>query len=101
MTYLPANLKILREEKKLSQQQIADYIGIKQRAYSDYENGKSEPTATTLAIISDLFKIPLDFLVKFSLLTATKEDRAFFYELANRTGLRYETIRDNHETKGA
>lgn len=36
-------LRKLRSEKKVSQQVIADYLGITKQAYSLYELGKREP----------------------------------------------------------
>jgi transcriptional regulator with XRE-family HTH domain len=86
MTTFSRNLKFLRKERKLSQQQVADSVGIKQRAYSDYENAKSEPTVSTLNDIAIFFRTSLDMLVGVALdIALNKEDRAFVKELSSNT----------------
>lgn len=60
---LAENLKYLRKEHALSQQKIADILGIPQRRYSNYETGTSEPNIETLIKIADYYKISLDYLV--------------------------------------
>jgi transcriptional regulator with XRE-family HTH domain len=63
MTDFSTNLKKLRKSKNLSQQQIADNIGITQRTYSNYEAGISQPNCETLVKIANFFKIRLDELL--------------------------------------
>lgn len=41
-------LKELRKEKELTQQYIADMLGITRGAYTNIENGKREPDIATL-----------------------------------------------------
>lgn len=43
MEILPHSLKSNRLKKKLSQQQVADYIGVSQRTYGMYEQGVRKP----------------------------------------------------------
>lgn len=57
--YYP-RLRDLREDHDLSQQQIADYLGMKQPQYNRYERG--------------LRDIPTDVLIKLSLLYKTTTD---------------------------
>ena len=40
MKVFSKRLKELRKEKKLTQKEIAEQIGIKQNSYSDWETGK-------------------------------------------------------------
>jgi transcriptional regulator with XRE-family HTH domain len=88
MTNFPANLKYLREERNLSQQEIANIIGIKQRTYSNYERGYTEPSLEILLKISKLFRTSLDMLVGIALDVAlNKDDRAFIGELAEKSEL--------------
>lgn len=47
----------MREDKKISQQEIADFLEISQKTYSNMESGKSTPSVTQLANLSTL----LDF----------------------------------------
>jgi transcriptional regulator with XRE-family HTH domain len=86
MNDFSTNLKYLRCEYKLSQQQIADSIGIKQRTYSDYETGKSEPQLDVLKKLAKFFRVSLDVLVGFTLdIALNKEDRAFIKELSDKS----------------
>ena len=56
------NLKNMRLEKGLSQQKLADYIGISQQSVYKYENDISEPDITTLKKLADFFETSVDFL---------------------------------------
>ena len=58
------NLKPLRKKLQLSQQQVADKLGIKQTSYSYYEIGKNEPDISTLIKLADFYKVPIDALVE-------------------------------------
>lgn len=51
-----------RKSKKITQQELADRLGIKRNTYSDWENGKTEPTFEILVKLADLFDISLDWL---------------------------------------
>lgn len=53
-------LKELREEKKLSQTQLADIVGLKQTTISQYENGMRKPNLTVAKKMSEALGISLD-----------------------------------------
>ena len=55
-------LREVRKSKKITQQEVADRLGIKRNTYSDWENGKTEPTFEILVKLADLFDISLDWL---------------------------------------
>lgn len=55
-------LKELREQKGLSQYEIAPLLNLKQATYANYETGKTQPTIETLCKIADLFNVTLDYL---------------------------------------
>ena len=57
------NLKMLREEKGVSQQKVADAIGSNQQSIHRYENGDYEPDIQTLALLADYFETSIDYLV--------------------------------------
>ncbi len=54
----------LRKQKKLTQQNIADFLGISQRAYANYENNKNEPNITTLIKLANYYNVSLDYLLE-------------------------------------
>lgn len=58
-----ANLKDLRKENGYSQKQIAEKLCISQQTYSDYENGKTEPTPDTLIKIGKIYNVSVDYLL--------------------------------------
>ena len=61
---LNEKLKKLRKNKRKSQKQIADMLGITQTAYSRYEVGISEPNIETLLKLADYFNVDLDYLMR-------------------------------------
>jgi len=57
------NLKKLRNKKRVSQQQLADSIGISQQSINKYENHNIEPDINTLVNLADYFSTSIDYLV--------------------------------------
>jgi len=57
------NLRILRNKKGISQQQLADVIGVSQQSINKYENHKIEPDIQTLIALADYFNTSVDFLI--------------------------------------
>lgn len=57
------NLKILRNKKGISQQKLADAIGVSQQSINKYENHKIEPDIDTLIKIADFFETSVDYLI--------------------------------------
>ena len=56
-------MKLLRKEKKLKQQELADQFSVKLRTYQGYEYGESYPEVAKLIAIADFFDVSLDYLV--------------------------------------
>lgn len=57
------NLRKLRIEKNLSQQQLADVIGVSQQSINKYENHNVEPSVETLSLLADYFETSIDFII--------------------------------------
>ena len=57
------NLKAIREERKMSQQDIADKIGIDRSAISYWESGKSDPTMGNVVKLADILKVDILSLI--------------------------------------
>ncbi|SHH79521.1 DUF5680 domain-containing protein [Clostridium intestinale] len=57
-------LQSIRKEKGLSQESIAEKIGVSRQAVAKWEIGQSYPDVENLILISDMFKISIDKLVK-------------------------------------
>ncbi len=60
---LNESIKNKRQELKLSQEYIADQLGVSRQAVSKWETGQSEPTARNLTELAALFEISLSELV--------------------------------------
>lgn len=56
-------LKLLRKERGLSQQYVADAVGISQQSINKYENHNVQPDLDTLKKLADLFHTSIDYLV--------------------------------------
>ncbi|WP_416347383.1 helix-turn-helix domain-containing protein [Enterococcus thailandicus] len=57
------NIRSIREDNDMTQQQMAEMLNISQNTYSQYETGKIEWTASTLIKIADYFDVSLDYLL--------------------------------------
>ena len=58
------NLKKLRKELSLNQKDIATKIGITDKTYANYENGKTEPNIDTIIKLAEFFHISTDELLE-------------------------------------
>lgn len=56
-------LRDLREDKDLSQEEIAAYARCSQQSYSRYENGVTQVPADVLARLAEYWKTSTDFLL--------------------------------------
>ncbi len=57
-------LQILRKEKGLSQEKLAELLSVSRQAVSKWESGQTYPEIEKLIVLSDLFEITLDDLLK-------------------------------------
>ena len=53
----------LRKEKKLTQSDLAEVLGISRQAYSNYENGKRQPDNETMLKLAEHFNVSVDYLL--------------------------------------
>lgn len=56
-------LKQLRNEKNLTQEELAKYIGTTRATLASWETGRREPDMETLRKLSDYFNVTLDWLI--------------------------------------
>ncbi len=59
------NMRIreLREDRDLKQKELADYLGVHQTTYSDYELGRLNVPVTALHQLADLYSVSVDYLL--------------------------------------
>lgn len=53
------NLKVNRKEMQLTQQQVADYVGVSRESYNALENGKVMPSLVVADSLARLFGVNL------------------------------------------
>jgi len=63
MSAFSERLLALREEKKLSQADVAGATGITTRTYQRYEAGEREPVVSTLVRMADFYGVTADYLI--------------------------------------
>ena len=63
MNYLAQNIKHLRKDKGLTQEQLAHKVGVKRAMVGAYEEGRAEPRLQTIQNLCHYFKVRLDKLI--------------------------------------
>ena len=71
MTSFEKRLKKARNDKKISQQELADLVGIHLTNIGRYERGEASPTANILNKLASALEVTPDFLIN-----GTLEDKA-------------------------
>ena len=56
------NLRVIREDRGYTQQQIADVLGTTHQYYSDYESGKREIPIRIYITLSRFYGVSIDYL---------------------------------------
>ena len=59
---LQERMRELRKERKETQRQVADAIGVTDRQYQRVETGKQKPGFDSLLALADHFGVSLDYL---------------------------------------
>lgn len=63
MLYLPENIKKYRISKDLTQEDVAEYLGITAQSVSKWERGESYPDITFLPALANIFETSVDLLL--------------------------------------
>ena len=61
--FIMKNLKKLKEASGMSQQKLADALYVTQQSIYKYENNLAYPSLETLLLMSNLFSVPIDYIV--------------------------------------
>ncbi len=56
------SLAAVRVNAKMNQREWAEYIGVDLSTVSNWEKGRTEPSVTQLRKMSEISKIPMDFI---------------------------------------
>ena len=57
-----SKIKAARLEKKLTQEQVAELLGVSRQTISNWENEKSYPDIISVIKMSDCYEVSLDYL---------------------------------------
>ena len=71
-TPLSQYLRMLRNSKEYTQDDLAKYLGVTRSTYSHYENSRLIPPTDSLYKLSAFYKVSLSKLVKLSVLSSGK-----------------------------
>ena len=66
MSTFSERLKLLRQENRYKQRELAEIFGLKLRGYQSYEYGKAYPTVPGLIQIAKFFGVSVDYLLGLS-----------------------------------
>ncbi len=56
-------LRKLRQERKVPQKDLAEYLGITVRGYQFYESEVNEPNISALIALADFYGVTVDYLL--------------------------------------
>ena len=57
------NLKSFRQRRNLTQEELANMIGVKRYTIADWEQGRTQPDLLSLKKLANVFMIPIDYLL--------------------------------------
>lgn len=63
MTFIQRNLKFLRQQKQMTQQQFAELLDIKRSSLGAYEEARAKPSYDLLTKLTELFPVTIDQLI--------------------------------------
>lgn len=87
-----SKIKALRLSKSMTQEQLAKALHVSAQAVSKWENGKSYPDIHSLLLLSALFDVSLDQLIKGDLETMKQEVNAADVKAMNRDAVIYTVL---------
>ena len=86
---LGKRIKKHRQDMQLSQEELADRVYVSRQTISNWENDKSYPDVNSLVLLSEVFQISLDKLIKGDIEVMKEEIKKEEIGKMNRYGLIY------------
>ena len=59
----PKRLRLLFDETRVNQQEVADYVGVSRQAVSQWKDGKTIPDMYNFRKIAKFFNVPMEYLL--------------------------------------
>lgn len=79
---LSENIARLRREKNVTQEQLADHIGVTKGAVSKWENGTTLPDLVTLPLLASFFDVSVDALLGYTPQLSREQIRERYQDFA-------------------
>jgi len=70
-------IQYLRKSKGISQEELADKVGVSRQAVSKWESEQSTPDLEKIIIMSDYFNVTTDYILKGIEVVENKEEKDF------------------------
>ena len=80
---LGENIRNLRKENKISQEELAERLSVSRQSISLWENGQTQPTIENIVAIADVFGVSTDDIIKTK--TTAENDNVTVNEVAAET----------------
>lgn len=80
---LAENINRLRLEQKLTQEDVANFLGITKASVSKWENGQSLPDILLLPQLATFFNVTIDELIGYEPVLSPEQIKKVYQELAN------------------
>ncbi|MBQ9995300.1 MAG: helix-turn-helix transcriptional regulator, partial [Clostridia bacterium] len=85
--YIGENVRRLRGERGLTQEELADFLGVTFQAVSKWERGLAYPDVETIPVIANYFGVTIDELMGNSRIRAEERITAYLEEYERLTML--------------
>jgi transcriptional regulator with XRE-family HTH domain len=80
---LAVNIAELRHEHKITQEELAEFLGVTKASISKWENGQSYPDITLLPRLASYFNISIDHLLGYKAQMTKEKIKKTYHELAS------------------
>ena len=77
--YLRENIKRLRREKDLTQETLAEFLGVTFQSVSNWERGESYPDITMLPAIASFFGTSVDNLLGINKIEQERKQEFYYH----------------------
>lgn len=97
-----SNIKILRQQSKLSQSGISDKIEVEAKRYAKWEEGRAQPDIDNIIAIAEAYGISLDKLLRIDLKTKNSKSlnqiliNKIIYEICEYFGYSINELKTKH-----
>jgi len=92
MLYIAENIKSLRKQKDMTQEDVAEILGVSAQSVSKWERGDTYPDITLLPSIANLYETSVDTLIGMDKINDTQARNAVFWK-----GQKYLLAGDNKQ----